>query len=115
VYIRGGLAQLLRNYLDRNPVAIVLSAVDCRISDETVRRPDLSIFLAHRLKHIDRKKVPIPFVLSPSETVVEVHRKALEYLAGGSQEVWQLDHENGEVFVQTDAGIRNSPRDGRGY
>ena len=35
-----------------------------------------------------------------------VHRKALEYLAAGSHEVWQLDHESGEIFVQTNAGIR---------
>ena len=35
-----------------------------------------------------------------------VHGKALEYLAAGSHEVWQLDHESGEIFVQTNAGIR---------
>jgi hypothetical protein len=66
----------------------------------------VSIFLAHGSKHLDRQKV---LILSPSETVIEVHRKALEYLAGGNQEVRHLDHVNGEVFVKTEAGIRLLP------
>lgn len=110
--IRDCLLQILRNYFDQNRVGRVLSEVDCHISEGTVRRPDLSIFLAGRLDGIDRRKIPLPFapdiaveVLSPSESAVDVHRKALEYLAGGSREVWQIDHENGEVFVQTEAGI----------
>jgi Uma2 family endonuclease len=111
--IRGRLEQLLRNYFDRDPIGRVLAEVDCRITHETVRRPDLAIFLTSRSKDIDWNKVPLPFspdiaveVLSPSETVIGVHRKALQYLAGGTREVWQLDNENGEVFVQTDSGIR---------
>ena len=112
-YICGLLVQLLRNYFDRTTAGMVLGEVDCRIGIRTVRRPDLAIFLRGRLKDIDRNKVPLPFapdiaveVLSPSETVGDVHRKALEYLGAGCQEVWQLDHENGELFVQTDSGIR---------
>ena len=111
--IRGLVEHLMRGYFESNPIGRVLAEVDCRLADDLVRRPDLSIFLSDRLKDIDRKKVPVPFapdiaveVLSPSETVVEVRRKALEYLAGGSREVWQLDHENREIFVQTDSGIR---------
>ena len=111
--VRGRLEHLLRSYFESNPIGVVLGEVDCRINEELVRRPDLSILLSIRLKDLDRKRVPLPFapdiaveVLSPSENVVEVHRKALEYLAGGSHEVWQLDHENGEVFVQTHSGIR---------
>ena len=45
-------------------------------------------------------------VLSPSETAFDVNRKAPAHLAGGSQEVWVLDHENSEIFVQTDSAIR---------
>ena len=111
--IRGLLEHLLRSYFDRNRIGRVLSEIDCRLTDETVRRPDVAIFLGDRFKTVDRKKIPVPFapdiaveVLSPSESAVDVHRKALEYLTAGSQEVWQLDHENGEVFVQTNSGIR---------
>jgi Uma2 family endonuclease len=47
--IRGRLEHFLRSYLDQNPGGIVLSEVDCQISEETVRRPDLAIFVAGRL------------------------------------------------------------------
>jgi Uma2 family endonuclease len=111
--IRGRLEQLLRNYFDQNLAGIVLSEVDCQISKETVRRPDLAIFAAGRLDGVDRNKIPLPFapdiaveVLSPPEIAFDVNRKVLQYLAGGSREVWVLDHENREIFIQTDDGIR---------
>ena len=51
------------------------------------RRADLSIFLGDRIKHIDLRRIPIPFapdiaveVLSPSEAAVEVKRKTHAYL-----------------------------------
>ncbi len=111
--IRQNVERRLADYFDAHTVGVILGEVDCRLTEDTVRRPDAAIFLLHRLQGVDRKKIPMPFapdiaveVLSPSESAVEVHRKALEYLAAGSQEVWQLDHENGEIFVQTNAGIR---------
>jgi Uma2 family endonuclease len=111
--VRQNVERHVANYLDRSPVGAVLAEVDCRIKEGLVRRPDVSIFLVRRLGEIDPMSVPLPFapdiaveVLSPSEPGVEIHRKALEYLAGGSVEVWQLDHDNGELFVQTDSGIR---------
>ncbi len=111
--IRGLLEYLLRIYFGSNPIGKVLAEVDCRVSPGTVRRPDVSVFLADRWQSIDRKKISIPFapdiaveVLSSSEVAVDVHRKALEYLAAGAQEVWQLDQENGEIFIQTNSGIR---------
>lgn len=91
----------------------MLGEVDCQLTQDSVRRPDAAVLFLLRLQGIDRQKIPLPFapdiaveVLSPSESAVAVHRKALEYLVAGSQEVWQLDHENGEIFVQTNAGIR---------
>jgi Uma2 family endonuclease len=102
----------LADYFDGNAFGVVLGEVDCQLTPGTVRRPDAAIFFIHRLQGVDRKKIPMPFpdiaveVLSPSESAIEVHRKALEYLAAGSQEVWQIDHENGEIFVQTNSGIR---------
>lgn len=110
--IRGLLEHLLRTYFAQHPVGRVLSEVDCRIGQATVRRPDLAIFVAGRLDGVDRKKIPLPLapdiaveVLSPSETAFDVNRKVLGYLAGGSQEVWVLDHENIEIFIQTSVGI----------
>jgi Uma2 family endonuclease len=111
--VRGRAERLIENYFERNPIGEAFAEIDCRLSDYTDRRPDLSIFLADRAKQIDLNRIPVPFapdiaveVLSPSETAVQVNRKALDYLAAGSKEVWLLDNINGEIFVQTDAHIR---------
>ena len=111
--IRQNVERRLADYFDANGLGVVLGEVDCQLTHDTVRRPDAAIFFLDRLQGVDRQKIPMPFapdiaveVLSPSESAVAVHRKALDYLAAGSQEVWQLDHENGEIFVQTNAGIR---------
>ena len=103
----------VRDYFEHQASGIAFRDIDCLLSSNTVRRPDLSIFLAARAPLIDLKKVPVPFppdiaveVISPSELAIQVHRKALDYLRAGSQEVWLLDPENGEIFVQKDAGIR---------
>jgi Uma2 family endonuclease len=102
------------NYFRGNLIGKAYGEIDCQISDDTVRRPDLSIFLgAERLKQIDQDRALVPFapdiaveVLSPSESAMDVRRKVRDYLSGGSKEVWLLDHANGEVLVQTVGGIR---------
>jgi len=37
-------------------------------------------------------------VLSPSESAIDMHRKVPDYIGAGSQEVWVLDHVNGERY-----------------
>ena len=111
--IRDLVVHLIRSYFKGNPIGKAFGEVDCRITDDTVRRPDVSIFLGERLKQIDPDKVPAPFapdiaveVLSPSESAVEVRRKVRDYLRAGGKEVRLLDHANGEVLVHTNTGIR---------
>ena len=114
VDVLGFLEFLLRTYFSGNPsVGHVLSEMDCQLTLDTIRRPDAAIFIGGRVKQIDRRKSPVAFapdiaveVLSPSEKATDVRRKTLEYLAAGSQEVWQFDLENGEILVQTNSGIR---------
>jgi len=79
----------------------------------TVRQPDIAIFLGEHVRQIDLDKIPVPFapdiaveVLPPSEKAIDVRRKVLDYLRGGSQEVWLLDHANAEILVHTNDGIR---------
>ncbi len=111
--IRQNVEFLARTYFDKHRDGMILAEVDCRLTPHLSRRPDLSIFLAPSIEKIDFSRIPVPLapdivveVLSPSESAIDVHRKALEYLSAGSQEVWQLDHQNGEIFVQTNTGIR---------
>ena len=48
-WIRDGLVGRFRSYLDTRRIGIALTEVDCRIADDTVRRPDLSFrFRSHR-------------------------------------------------------------------
>ena len=112
--IRGLTEHKIRGYFERSPIGQAYCEIDCRISNDTVRRPDLSIFLgAERLRQIDEDKIPAPFapdiaieVLSPSESAMDARRKVREYLNAGSKEVWLLDRANGEVLVHTSGGIR---------
>ena len=111
--VRGRTEYSIRSYFGQNPIGRVFSEVDCRMTDFTVRRPDISVFLGERLQQIDLYKIPVPFapdiaveVLSPSESAIEVNRKVRSYLGAGSKEVWILDHVNGELFVHTGTGIR---------
>jgi Uma2 family endonuclease len=111
--IRGRLEHLVRSYFDRNPIGGTISEIDCRIGRNTVRKPDLCIFVADHWKELDLKKVPVPYapdiaveVFSPSEHIIEVNRKVRDYLSAGSQEVWLIDPENAELHVRTKSGVR---------
>ena len=101
------------SYLEKNPIGGAVSETDCRINSDTVRRPDLSIFLGDDWRRLSPAQLPLPYaptiaveVLSPSEHVLDVTRKVRDYLSAGSKEVWLLDQENGEVQVRTKSGIR---------
>ena len=111
--IRDRMTRLVGNYFDRNPIGGTASETDCRITSETVRKPDLSVFLGERWQQLDLYRVPVPFapdiaveVLSPSEHIMDVTRKVRDYLSAGGQEVWLLDHANGELQIRTKSGIR---------
>ena len=111
--IRHRLERLLEDYFLRNSIGEAFGEVDCRLSGRTVRRPDISIFAGARWKQIDLRRIPVALapdiaveILSPSEAAIDVHRKAIEYLAAGASEVWILDHANAELEIRTGSGIR---------
>lgn len=111
--VRSRLERLLAGYFEQYPTGDVFSEIDCQLPDETVRRPDLSLFLGERAKGFDLNRVPVPYapdiaveVLSPSESAVDLNRKVIEYLAGGCREVWLLDNANRELHVRTSGAIR---------
>ena len=59
--LRFRLEFALESYFRQHPIGLVLSEVDCRLSDVTVRRPDVSIFLGERARSIDPRKIPVAF------------------------------------------------------
>ncbi len=110
---RGRIERFVENYFEKNPIGGSTSETDCRINSNTVRRPDLSIFLGDVWEQLDLDLIPLPFapdiaveVLSTSENIGNVGRKVRDYLGAGSKEVWLLDHANGEVHVRSKTGIR---------
>ena len=111
--VRDLLGHFLWSYFKANPIGGAIAEVDCQLSSDTVRRPDLSVFLNERLQQIDPDRIPAPVapdiaieVLSPSERAMDVRRKVRDYLRAGTYEVWLVDHANGEVLVHTNSGIQ---------
>lgn len=111
--IRDLIGHLLWMYFTKHRIGECVAENDCRITSDTVRRPDLSIYLAELLEQIDLDKIPSPFppdiaieVLSPSESAMDIRHKVRDYLRAGSREVWLVDHSNFEVMVHTGNGIR---------
>jgi len=111
--IRDLSGHLLWNYFEAHPIGEAFAENDCLLAGDTIRRPDIAIFLGDRARQIDLDVIPAPFapdialeILSPSESAMNVRRKVREYLGSGTQEVWLLDHANGELLVNTQSGIR---------
>ena len=111
--VRDLLGSLFWSYFRGNPIGKAIAEVDCQLSSDTVRRPDVSVFLNERLEQIDLNRIPAPVapdiaieVLSPSERAMDVRRKVRDYLRAGTHEVWLVDHANGEVLVHTNSGIQ---------
>ncbi len=111
--IRDNVYEFLRAYLKERGTGKAIIELDSRVSAETVRRPDVSVFLGDRASRLNRYEIPVPFapdiaveVLSSSERAIDVHRKVKEYRLAGASEVWLLDESNQEVFVHSADGIR---------
>ncbi len=111
--IKDRLVRFIGDYFEKNQLGGAFSETDCRIDSNTVRRPDLSIFIGDEWERLDLNLAIMPSaptiaveVLSPSEHSVDVSRKVRDYLGAGSKEVWILDHANGELMVRTKSGIR---------
>ena len=111
--VRDDLRFLLKMWALKHKTATAFCELNVQTQAGTVRRPDIAIFSADQMRRIDMNQVPVPNaamiaveILSPSEAMVDVSRKAVEYLKAGSREVWLVDHENRELHVRTAEGQR---------
>ena len=102
----------LRSNFDRHPIGRAFSGVDSQLSATTIRRPATSIFLGDRIRSVDPRQSPVPFapdiaieVLEPTDAFCAARRKTLQYLPADTQEVWLIDYDNAEIFIQTNDGI----------
>ena len=106
--VRDNLGFVLHGYFRNSPIGVAIGEMDCRILPGTIRCPDVAVLIGEKAVLFDRRKYPIPFapdiaveVLSPSESAMDVNVKINEYLRGGCQEVWVIDHVSEEMFVHT--------------
>ena len=111
--LRDLLGHFLWAYFKGRSIGDAIGEIDCQLSDDTVRRPDVAIFLGENFRHLDQSRIPVPFapdiaveVLSPSEKAIDVNRKVREYLGAVCQEVWLVDDANGALFVHAKSGIQ---------
>jgi len=72
----------------------LLAETDCWLTEDQMRRPDLSFFSREAIRVTDDSSEPIPpFVvelISPSNTSKHVEQKVIEYFAAGVQVVWHV-------------------------
>jgi len=77
-------------YFERNPIGRVFTETDVRLSTDTIRRPDLMIYLNETIVGVDLLRVPLPVapefvmeIVSPSESSRDVDRRLRQYERAG--------------------------------
>ena len=94
--IRDRLVQRLMNHLDaQNDRSEVVAEQWFRLSDDTVRAPDLALIAPSQLALLEPERRVQPFspalaieITSPSNTFDELARKTQQYLEAGTRAVW---------------------------
>ena len=94
-----GIASLLRRFVDENALGAVVGTDSGFVlfdDPPTVRAPDVAFVRENRLDFDRTRFAPLApdlavEVLSPSNTMSEIHDKVLDYLDAGSSLVWVVD------------------------
>ena len=94
--IRDRMVQRLMNHLDaRKDPSEVVAEQWFRLSDDTVRAPDVALIVPSQLPLLEPERRIQPFspalaveITSPSNTFDELARKTQQYLEAGTRAVW---------------------------
>jgi Uma2 family endonuclease len=93
--IRDGIVTALNNFLVEHAVGEAVAEQEFRITEDTVRRPDIGFLRREVAARIDKAKsilhvVPdlVVEIVSPSDTAEQLMRKVDQYLAHGIRAVW---------------------------
>lgn len=97
-------------WADNTGAGQVLSEIDVRVADDTVRRPDIMFFARERVRGIDMNAVPIPIapdlvieVVSKYDQPDDLMLKVRQYLQAGVRSVWLLYGKTREAHRYTPA------------
>lgn len=105
--IAGRLAAVLHSFANQNDLGEVVTAeTGFVLSDEppTVRAPDVAFVAKDRLTFDPDRFAPLApdlavEIVSPSNTVSEIHAKVMDYLDAGTCLVWVVDPPSRSVMV----------------
>ncbi len=107
------LIQVLRNYVDRNPLGVVLGEAGMlQLRPRLVRIPDVSFISWNQMPSGEFPSEPVPNlfpdlaveVLSRGNTRGEMNLKVSEYFAAGTRLVWIIDPDTHTAEVYTTPG-----------
>jgi Uma2 family endonuclease len=122
--IRDRLGSKLYVFVEEHKLGLIAWETDFRLSETTVRIPDISFMRAERLSGLDPRKRPEGApdlaieIASPSDRPDDLARKAHQYLATGARAVWilypearlaYLDRPGGHIEVRADAHSLDDP------
>jgi Uma2 family endonuclease len=95
-------------YFEEHPIGEALLSENLYALSPTTRRaPDIAVILGDRRAELwDAKVIPIipdiaVEILSPSETVPQIHRKLKQYFQAGVKEVWLIDPQSRDAEIWT--------------
>lgn len=110
--VRGRIARLLTEFVERRKLGEVIEEMDFRLDSDTVRNPDIAFVTADHLKRIDVNRSPVDGapalaieVISPTNSAEETARKIRQYLRAGCQSVWVVYPALKAVEIHSTAGI----------
>lgn len=107
-YVAIILAVALFNFVTAQRLGVILDSSSAfTMKDGNIRAPDISFVAKERL--VGLKKLPKGFwegapdlaveILSPGNTVAEIHAKIVEYFENGTKLVWVVNSEEKYVLV----------------
>jgi Uma2 family endonuclease len=111
--VRYRLRRVLTDFVQAHTLGLVLDETDFRLSENTVRKPDLAFIAGERPRGFDPDRSPIEFapslaveVISPTNLAQDTLKKVHQYMTAGSQSVWLVYPALRLIEIHDAAGVR---------
>ena len=111
--VRYRIANRLTEFVEAKKFGLVIEEMDFRLSEDTVRNPDVAFIEAGHASSIDLDRSPIGRaptlaveVISPSNRAEDVARKTYQYLRAGCRTVWIVYPSLRMIEVHSEGEVR---------
>jgi Uma2 family endonuclease len=112
--VRYRLRRSLTDFVSANHIGLVLDETDFRLSQNTVRKPDVAFIAERHVADFDFHRSPLVGapslaveIISPTNLAQDTLKKVRQYLAAGSQAVWLVYPALRVVEFHDAAGVRD--------